>query len=344
MKRSTLELCAGGGGQALGLEMAGFRHAAAIEYEAHYCSSLRKNRPLWDVRQVDIRELDGREFEGIDLVAGGVPCPPFSVAGKQLGKDDERDVFPAALEIIRRAKPRAVMLENVQGLAAAKFTDYRKSLLERLHKLGYEPDWRILNASDFGVAQLRPRFILVALKPDDFGRFRWPVGARGTQTVGNTLLDLMNENGWVGAKSWAKKAAGIAPTLVGGSKKHGGPDLGPTRAKRQWSELGVDGMGIANSAPSCDTPANHIPRLTVRMAARLQSFPDEWEFVGGKTAAYRQVGNAFPPNVAKAVGMAIAAAIDGKSNDFNCTFQSVGQLRLLEDAKEYKFTLKRKSC
>ena len=105
-----------------------------------------------------------------------------------------------------------------------------------------------------------------------------------------------------------KRASDIAPTLVGGSKKHGGPDLGPTRAKKAWASIGVDGMGIANDAPEKDFVG--MPRLTVRMAARIQGFPDHWQFSGKKTAAYRQVGNAFPPPVACAVGEKIRAALN----------------------------------
>ena len=107
--------------------------------------------------------------------------------------------------------------------------------------------------------------------------------------------------------NWANGADRIAPTLVGGSKKHGGPDLGPTQAKRQWARLGVDGLGIADSRPGPDWEG--MPRLTVRMAAMLQGFPANWPFAGGKTAAYRQVGNAFPPPVAEAVATAIEAAL-----------------------------------
>lgn len=335
MSLTAVELCAGGGGQALGLEMAGFRHGALIEFESQFCTTLRKNRPHWNVLQSDIRKVDGRDFGGVDLIAGGVPCPPFSIAGKQLGSDDERDMFPAALEIINSAKPRAVMLENVQGLASAKFSAYRQHLLRQLGKLGYQSDWRILQAADFGVAQLRPRFVLIAMRPSDAEHFQWPVGARGSQTVGNTLIDLMAENGWLGAEAWAQKANGIAPTLVGGSKKHGGPDLGPTRAKKQWLEMNVDGMGIANSSPAADAPFDYCPRLTLRMAARLQSFPDVWEFTGGKTSSYRQIGNAFPPSVARVVGLAIRAAITRRATDAPDRQAGEFQMKLLETPTSY---------
>jgi DNA (cytosine-5)-methyltransferase 1 len=128
-------------------------------------------------------------------------------------------------------------------------------------------------------------------------------------TVGQTLADLMSSGGWPGAADWAARADRIAPTIVGGSKKHGGPDLGPTRARAAWRALGVDGLGIAADPPGPEFPAGQLPKLTVRMVARLQGFPDTWEFSGRKTAAYRQVGNAFPPPVARALGVAIAAAL-----------------------------------
>ena len=342
MNPTTLELCAGGGGQALGLELAGFHHAAAVEYEPQYCTTLRKNRPHWDVRQLDIRHLNGRDFTGLDLVAGGVPCPPFSVAGKQLGANDARDMFPAALEIVRKSRPRAVLFENVPGLATAKFIDYRQNLLREIRKLGYQPDWRVLNASDFGVPQLRPRFILIGLLPADAEHFSWPVGSTMRNTVGNTLLDLMAEDGWLGAEEWARRAQAIAPTVVGGSKKHGGPDLGPTRAKAQWLQLRVNGKGIADDAPGPDCPPDHIPKLTVRMVARIQSFPDTWEFTGGKTVSYRQVGNAFPPLVAKAVGLAIKAAFTRKASQ--TTYRSEDEImpRLLEQPSNYSQAKKKK--
>jgi DNA (cytosine-5)-methyltransferase 1 len=330
MSLNAIELCAGGGGQALGLEMAGFHHTAVVEFEPHYCTTLRTNRPHWNVIEDDIRNFRSTDYTGADLVAGGVPCPPFSIAGKQLGGDDERDMFPAALEIIKNVRPRAVLLENVQGLASAKFESYRKDILTKLSRMGYQPEWKVLQAADFGVPQLRPRFILVALQPRDAEFFEWPESTGPYRSVGETLVDLMGSNGWTGAESWAGKALGIAPTIVGGSKKHGGPDLGPTRAKKQWRELSVDGMGIADEAPDENFPKSAIPRLTVRMVARIQSFPDEWQFAGKKTTAYRQVGNAFPPLVARAVGLAIRRALNRQRAQVNGA-ENLVEMRLLED-------------
>ncbi|MCC6415425.1 MAG: DNA (cytosine-5-)-methyltransferase [Opitutaceae bacterium] len=328
-KPTVLELCAGGGGQALGLEMAGFAHSGVVEYEPAFCTTLRSNRPHWNVVQGDIRNLRAEDFTGSDIVAAGVPCPPFSVAGKQLGADDERDMFPTALKIVSVVKPRAVLFENVPGLATARFADYRMNLFRQLAKLGYMPRSAVLHAMDFGVPQLRPRFVIVALRADDDPYFSMPAPTAPPLFVGDALADLMEERGWQGADDWARRAQGIAPTVVGGSKKHGGPDLGPTRAKRQWAELGVDGLGIADEAPAADFPRDGNPRLTVRMVARVQGFPDSWVFSGRKTIAYRQVGNAFPPPVAKAIGEALAMAFARRVRPGPVT-EGARQLVLLE--------------
>lgn len=310
---TCLEICAGAGGQSLGLEQAGFSHEAAVELDLDACATLRLNRGSeWKIVEGDVHDLDGHAFTGVDLFSGGVPCPPFSIAGKQLGRDDDRDLFPQALRLVEEINPRAVLLENVRGLAARRFDGYRARVLERLHGLGYETWWDLVHASEHDVPQLRPRFVLVGLKEPWAACFRWPgTSSHPPPMVGDTLYDLIRARGWPGANAWRRGAQGIAPTIVGGSKKHGGPDLGPTRAREAWKKLGVDGLGIANEAPGPDFPDGVFPKLTVRMVARIQGFPDTWEFSGRKTAAYRQVGNAFPPPVARALGEAIRRALNG---------------------------------
>jgi DNA (cytosine-5)-methyltransferase 1 len=306
---TALEICAGAGGQALGLEQAGFSHSAAVEIEPAACATLRLNRPGWNVVEGDVADVDGREFRGVDLVAGGVPCPPFSIAGRRLGADDERDLFPEALRIIEEARPRSVLLENVRGLATRRFAAYRAGVQSRLHGLGYATEWQVINASEHGVPQLRPRFVLIGVLERYAGALEWPKPQGTPPTVGEALVDLMAAGGWAGALAWRQKADGIGPTLVGGSRKHGGPDLGPTRARAEWAMLGVNGKTLGNEPPTADDPFDMMPTLTVRMAARLQGFPDDWRFFGRKTAAYRQVGNAFPPPVARALGWSLAEAL-----------------------------------
>lgn len=306
---NSLELCAGAGGQAQGLERSGFEHQALVEIDSAACSTLRFNRPQWNVVEGDLAQFDARPYYGVDLVAGGVPCPPFSKAGKQLGELDARDMFPEAIRVVDETRPQAVMLENVRGLLDAVFVNYRQKIAKQLQTMGYWTDWHLFNAADFGVSQLRPRVICVALRQELAEHFHWPAPSLTLPaTVGNLLHDLMAANGWRGADEWRKRANDIAPTLVGGSKKHGGPDLGPTRSRNAWATLGVDGRGLADDAPARDFVG--MPRLTVRMCARIQGFPDEWQFVGKKTPSYRQVGNAFPPPVASAVSAEIARAIE----------------------------------
>ncbi|CBG72740.1 conserved hypothetical protein [Streptomyces scabiei 87.22] len=383
-----MEICAGAGGQAVGLHNAGFDHLALVEWDQHAVRTLRANVhdwPGWDKSRIDALEpMDVREFLGskvhtsldlekgdLDLLAGGVPCPPFSLAGKRLGKDDERDLFPDALRIVRALRPKAVMIENVRGILEPPevFIDYRRDILNELDELDYViPEiseswpaekqdremrqvWRRMDANRFGVPQLRPRAILVAIRKDVLASsgvdFLWPLQLEGKRaTVVDELAASMearcrkfwNKNkdgerarpgepsGKHVYQEWLRKATdaveagkGIAPTLVGGSRKHGGADLGPTRAKRAWEALGVNAMGLANDPSECDPERDLFreagPMLTVEQAAVIQGFPEVWKFPGKKTAKYRQVGNAFPPPVAEAVGRAIAAVLRPEQRD-----------------------------
>ncbi|MFE9625510.1 DNA cytosine methyltransferase [Streptomyces sp. NPDC006527] len=338
----VVEICAGAGGQTLGLERAGFRHRLAVELDENAARTLRCN--LQDVlgysedeakKAVAVGDVadpetwNPAEYKDVDLLAGGVPCPPFSIAGKQLGANDERDLFAWAIELCGDIQPKALLLENVRGLSANRFTAYRQHVLDRLHEYGYIGDWKLLHANEFGVSQLRPRFVLVALKREYAEYFDWPTPhTEEPLTVGELLADLMAENGWEQEQvdAWVKRANDIAPTIVGGSKKHGGADLGPTRAKRAWADLGVDAMGVANEAPVKGWRAPEGvpgPKLTTAMVARIQGWHDfepvagvdsadgefRWKFHGRKTSIYRQIGNAFPPPVAKALGVAIRKAI-----------------------------------
>ncbi|WP_199573776.1 DNA cytosine methyltransferase [Streptomyces murinus] len=372
---TSIEICAGAGGQAVGLHQAGFGHLALVEIDRHAVETLELNindHEVWtwerahcDVLLADVKEFDphkdlikgadllkGRD---LDLLAGGVPCPPFSHAGKQLGKDDERDLFPRMLDLVAAVRPRAVMIENVRGIMDPKFANYRDLIMARLQGGTYAGDdgqpvhergigytvskWDVLEASDFGVPQLRPRAILVAFRDDVIKdlKYEWPSATHEEPiSVADSLEPSMRarfapyfegvhaEKAQQAFDRWLEKArkrdaelkgkgGGIAPTLVGGSKKHGGADLGPSRAKAAWKQLGISGMGVANDMKTCakkesegrDLFGPDGPMLTVRQAAIIQGFPPEWDFAGGKTAQYRQVGNAFPPPVAKAVGKSI---------------------------------------
>ncbi|MFJ2216971.1 DNA cytosine methyltransferase [Streptomyces sp. NPDC101062] len=336
---TSVEICAGAGGQAYGLHEAKFRHLALIEIDKHACETLTlnvKDNAEWEGCQVveaDLLQLDPHKFRlglglepgDLDLLAGGVPCPPFSIAGKQLGENDERDLFPTMLKMVNELRPKAVMIENVRGLLDQKFQGYRETILESLESMGYvKCYWKVLEAKNYGVPQLRPRAILVAMQAKYAKNFLWAKPKeRSLVTVGEALKTTMKERFDAVDDPRAKDAfddwldnavKGVAPTLVGGSKKHGGADLGPTRAKKAWSDLGVCGLGVANNPKEMTDPERDLfaeagPKLTVQQAAIIQGFPPEWKFAGRKTASYRQVGNAFPPPVAQAVGEQIHAAL-----------------------------------
>ena len=206
------------------------------------------------------------------------------------------------------------MLENVRGFLAPVFSDYRNSILNQISGLGYSVHIKLLNASDYGVPQLRPRVVIVGIRNDIDDSFEYPKEKPGlAKTVGETLADLIRANGWKGADEWIRRANTIAPTIVGGSKKHGGPDLGPVRSRKAWEAICVDGRGIANEAPAQDFVG--MPRLTPRMIARIQGFPDTWNFGTKKTAACRMIGNAFPPPVAESVGKEIRKVLEHGSID-----------------------------
>lgn len=308
-----VEICSGAGGQSLGLEKAGFKHLALVEYEKNYCEVLKKNRPNWNVICEDVHNFSGKKYLGADLFAAGVPCPPFSVASKQLGENDERDLFPETLRLIEEIQPRAIMIENVKGFLDKKFDDYREKILNSIENLGYQVQIKLLNALDFGVSQVRQRIVIVGIKNDERGKFFYPeIENKKPPTVGELLKNLMKSKNWRGADDWAKKADGFAPTIVGGSKKHGGPDLGPVRAKKAWALLGVDGNGIANDVPEENFVG--IPRLTKEMIALIQGFPPEWNFGNKKTSACRMIGNAFPPPVAEKVGIEIRKCLEFGKN------------------------------
>lgn len=347
---TSVEICAGAGGQAIGLGNADFQHLALVEIDPHACATLRKgfaehaervfegdvrkflaamrlrNDPSADLdgleeeqrRFLKVAEADHEQYENLDVLAGGVPCPPFSLAGKQLGEKDERDLFPTIVQLAEVLQPKAVMIENVRGLLQAKFDDYRARICSWLEEKGLDYEtmvWEQFQASEFGVPQLRPRSILIALKRQYAPFYTPPTpDLDRTVTVGDALAASMRERGMSAAEArkWAAQADQVAPTLVGGSRKHGGADLGPTRAKRQWELLGVDGHGLAddNDRAELNGPKGRGPKLTVAQAAILQGFPPDWPFQGGKTARYRQVGNAFPPPVAQAVATQIRLAIE----------------------------------
>ncbi|MEU8119928.1 DNA cytosine methyltransferase [Spirillospora sp. NPDC049024] len=314
---TSLEICAGAGGLALGLERAGFHPVMLFDEDVNACDTLRENRPGWDVRQFDLFEFVGCEHPqvlDVDLLAGGLPRPRANRP-----QSDQRDPLRAAVWLATEVRPRAIVLENTPGLVTNDdFADRREFVEEELGANGYECVWKVLDAQDYGVPQRRPHGLLVAMRSEIMARFEWPEPTGGAPTVGDVLWRSMARRGWTGALEWRSRANEIAPTIVGGSKDRGGADLGPTGSKKTWARLGVNGGSIADDVPGPDfrmsseeNPAdrNDLPKLTVEQVALLQGFPSDWKIAGRKTSRYRQVGHAIPPPLAAAVGRSIAAVL-----------------------------------
>lgn len=310
----SVEVCAGCGAQALGLEWAGFDPVVLIDSRADACFTIGRNRPEWDTICIDLVQfpLDERpDIKGVDLLSGGLPRVRSMATVGRDEDTEERKVLRAAIDLVRSVKPKAVLLENVPDLAESpEFEVDRDWMEDQLGEVGYRMTWKILNAADFGVPQNRRSSFLVALQEPYFSRFSWPEpDGRPAPSVGQVLGPSMSSRGWPGAEEWAKNADRIAPALVGGSDRRGGADLGPTGSKKAWAALGVNGNSLGDEPPGTDFPPGEMPKLTVEQAAQIQSIPEEWTFAGGKTSRYRQIGHAMPPPLAAAVGRAIAAAL-----------------------------------
>ncbi|MEU1038657.1 DUF6339 family protein [Streptomyces sp. NPDC005907] len=312
----SVEVCAGCGAQALGLEIAGFDPVVLIDSKADACFTIDLNRPDWDVICMDVVHFQPSmrpETLGVDLVSGGLPRVKSSATVGRVEDTEERGVLRATIELALAINPKAVLLENVPDLVKSlDFEADRKWMEAELRKGGYRWSWRVLNASDFGVPQNRSSGFLVALQDPYFDRFLWPEpNALPAPTVGQVLGASMSTRGWLGAERWIKEADRIAPALVGGSDRRGGADLGPTGSKKAWATLGVNGNSLGDEPPGPDFPADGLPKLTVDQAATLQAIPANWRFAGGKTSRYRQIGHAMPPPLATAIGRAIATALRG---------------------------------
>ncbi|MGW2637321.1 DUF6339 family protein [Streptomyces sp. NPDC001348] len=310
----SLEICAGAGGQALGLERAGFDPVLLIDSKADACFSIDLNRPAWDVVCMDVVQFSPRmrpDATGVDLVSGGLPRVKSSATVGRAEDSEERRVLRAAISLACDIRPKAVLIENVPDLVdGPEFAADRAWIEHELHQAGFRTSWKILNASDFGVPQNRKSGFLVALQDPYFGHFSWPLPNEGRPpTVGEALGPSMSAAGWPGAERWIKNADRIAPALVGGSDRRGGADLGPTGSKKAWAALGVNGNSLGDEPPGADFPVDELPKLTVEQAATIQAFPEHWKLFGGKTSRYRQVGHAMPPPLATALGQTLATAL-----------------------------------
>ncbi|MGW0325458.1 DNA cytosine methyltransferase [Nocardia sp. NPDC003183] len=321
----SLELCAGAGGSALGLEQAGFDPVVLVEDREIACQTLSLNRPNWDVRDQDLLKFEpGVDLRvDVDLLSAGLPRVKSSAtASRGRSNSIEFELLKKTVQLVVELQPRAVLIENVAILAeGTKYLAIRESINEDLKFAGYEYAWLVVNAMNFGVPQDRASGILIAFRDGGVARFHSelrPVGPSPHLTVGTALRQSMGSGGWVHADAWAAYANEVAPTIVGGSYDRGGPDLGLTGSKAIWAQrFAVNGSSVGNEYPGPgfawdpSGPASSMVKLTLDQVAILQGFPSNWMFAGKKTNQYRQLGNATPPPLARALGVAVRATLNG---------------------------------
>jgi DNA (cytosine-5)-methyltransferase 1 len=332
-KYSSIELFAGAGGLAIGLEKAGFEAVALNEYDKHACNTLRINRPNWNIIEGDIRNVNFDEFEGIDFVSGGFPCQAFSYAGNKLGFEDTRGtLFFEFARAIKETRPKVFMGENVRGLLEHENGRTIRVIRDVISDLGYtlvEP--KVLKAIFYQVPQKRERLILIGVRNDllDYAKFSWPSPYHRIFTVRDALKAgelFPNDVPESAGQKYPKRKAEILSFVPQGGYWRDLPD-NLQREYMQGSYFlsgGKTGMArrLSWDSPSltltCSPAQKQTERchpeesrpLTVREYARIQTFPDEWEFSGPISSEYKQIGNAVPVNLGFALGRSIVALLN----------------------------------
>ncbi|KRA05676.1 hypothetical protein ASD74_04180 [Rhizobium sp. Root564] len=325
----VIELCAGAGGLALGLERAGFEHVALIEKNRNATATLRVNRPHWNVVEADVRKVDFTQYRdlSIDLLTGGLPCTPFSTVGQKKGQYDKNDLMREGVRAVREIAPKAFMFETVEGFLHSRHADYVAFLLREFSKAGYSTEIHRINARDYGIAQNRSRIMVVGLRKDLAGSFRMPKKFPELHTnVGVALADMMGGNGWTGAEAWLKSMR---------DRDYRSDTIrGYQGSAREGEAIRSGNQQLRYAPPAKATPTNEeaskkgfVPGLTNAMRARLQGFPDDWHFVGGIGAVADQIGNAVVPAVGQAMGLAMSSALKGWEIDWDAMITGNGPVR-----------------
>jgi DNA (cytosine-5)-methyltransferase 1 len=324
----AIDIFSGAGGLSTGLHMAGWNVVAALEIEENAAETYKKNFPSTNVMNTDVSKVDFKQFQGIDLLAGGPPCQPFSVAGKQQAAADSRDMVPQFIRAVKEAKPKAFLMENVRGLVTAKHRTYAMSALHQLEQLGYSVYWTVLDAASYGTPQHRERVMFVGLPKNTFFNFPRPIHGSSSPlpyiTVQQALTNVPQDMPNNAIVTYAKKPvlrlspwAGLYVNGQGRPLNMNAPSLTiPASAGGNRTHI-LDSEGtlleyhryLMNGGKPRSGTVEGVRRLTVRESARLQSFPDSYIFTGTKSRQYNQVGNAVPPLLAKAIGSAIQKAL-----------------------------------
>lgn len=316
-KYRVLSLFSGAGGLDLGFERAGCETVAAVDNDPESCKTLRFNRPGWNVFEGDIRDYQPN-LSNIDIVIGGPPCQGFSSAGKGDPTDPRNFLWREYMRVVSRVKPRAVVLENVSALTHRKNGDHLSGIMEALEAEGYSFKWGVLNAADFGVPQARRRLFVIGLR-DGEPALPNPSADSSQVTVREALAGL--DGGYDSA--WNHLPPRHAPHVIERWSELGPGETDPNyrRARLDPDKPATTIRAGGGYGPRGDHLAGFHPpihpfeprQLTVREAARIQTFPDEWIFCGSKTAQGRQVGNAVPVKLAEAVAFAVVDALDSVS-------------------------------
>jgi DNA (cytosine-5)-methyltransferase 1 len=322
---TSVELFAGAGGLALGLEMAGFHVQGLVEIDKFATKTLSMNRPNWNVIEEDIvkvategmRKYLSKELE-IDFISGGYPCQAFSYAGHKLGLEDVRGtMFYYFAQIIDEIKPKVFLAENVRGLISHDGGKTLKTMVNIYENLGYRITWHLVKANDYNVAQKRERVIIVGIRNDYDVEYMLPKPYEYKPVLRDALknvpksigeqyplkkrkvLELVPPGGY-----WRDLPEEIAKEYMGKSFYSGGGRTGMAR-RISWDEpcLTLTCSPAQKQTERCH-PDETRP-FTVREYARIQSFPDEWEFAGSMGQQYKQIGNAVPVELAKAIGLSI---------------------------------------
>jgi DNA (cytosine-5)-methyltransferase 1 len=298
----VLDLFAGCGGLALGFEAAGFE-TFGIEMDASAAQTYRSNLSGACLTEKISKDY---EFPLADIIIGGPPCQPFSVGGLQAGVDDSRNGFPAFIASIEQVKPRMFLFENVRGMLY-KNRDYFNSVLESLEKLGYKVEFRLMNASDYGVPQNRERVIVVGHNAE----WEWPAPHAQKVTVGEAIGDLIELKSPKDRFLTPNQDAYIAKYELA-SKCVNPRDLYLDRPARTLTCRNL--AGATGDMHRVKLKDGSRRRLSIREAARLQSFPDSFEFSGSDDSAFNQIGNAVAPLFAYALAVAFRNALENPAS------------------------------
>ncbi len=325
----AIDLFAGAGGTALGLENAGFEHVAVNELDKHAANTLRLNRPNWNVIEADVHDISLREYAGaVDLVEGGFPCQAFSYAGNKKGFADTRGtLFHEFARIVDEVRPKVAMGENVRGLVNHDGGRTLATMVARLQEIGYRVAYRVLRAQYLDVPQKRERLILLAVREDLDYPLLFPRERDYTISLREAIGDVPAGEGQV-YKDWKYQIMEKVPpggywrdlpdedqrSYMKASYFHGGGKTGMAR-RLSWDEpsLTLTCNPAQKQTERCHP--EHTRPLNVREYARIQTFPDSWEFSGGTSQKYKQIGNAVPVNLGFHMGRAITAMITGQDRE-----------------------------